>query len=178
MPFTPFHMGAGLAIKAVAGRHFSLLTFGAAQVVMDLQPLVGMLRGDADLHGISHTYAGAAVLGALVAVAAPVACNPILRRYNQEAKAMRLPWLASEDRISRPAAAVGAFVGTFSHVLLDSLMHADMQPLWPAAAANALLFKVDVDAVYNGCLYAGVLGLAVWLVRKYRKAGQESVLPR
>lgn len=94
MPFTPFHMGAGLAIKSVAGRHCSLLTFGAVQVAMDLQPLVGMVRGGADLHGVSHTYAGAAVLGSLVAVAAPVACNPILRRYNQEAKAMRVQWLA------------------------------------------------------------------------------------
>ena len=44
MPFTPFHMGAGLALKAVAGRHFSVLTFGIAQVAMDIEPLVGMLR--------------------------------------------------------------------------------------------------------------------------------------
>ena len=51
MPFTPFHMGAGLALKAMAGRHFSVLTFGMAQVAMDIEPLVGMLRGAAVLHG-------------------------------------------------------------------------------------------------------------------------------
>ena len=51
MPFTPFHMGAGLALKAMAGRHFSVLTFGMAQAAMDLEPLVGMLRGAAVLHG-------------------------------------------------------------------------------------------------------------------------------
>lgn len=55
MPFTPFHMGAGLALKAVAGRHFSVLTFGIAQVAMDIEPLVGMLRGAAVLHGPTHT---------------------------------------------------------------------------------------------------------------------------
>lgn len=58
MPFTPFHMGAGLALKAVAGRHFSVLTFGIAQVAMDIEPLVGMLRGAAVLHGPTHTYFG------------------------------------------------------------------------------------------------------------------------
>ncbi len=34
MPFTPFHMGPGTAIKAVTGRHFSLTIFGFAQVLM------------------------------------------------------------------------------------------------------------------------------------------------
>ena len=45
MPFTPRHLGPGFAIKALAGRHFSLLTFGVAQVTMDIEPLVGLIRG-------------------------------------------------------------------------------------------------------------------------------------
>lgn len=32
MPFMHLHMGTGLAIKALAGRRFSLLTFGIAQI--------------------------------------------------------------------------------------------------------------------------------------------------
>lgn len=71
MPFTPFHMGAGLALKAVAGRHFSVLTFGIAQVAMDIEPLVGMLRGAAVLHGPTHTY-----LGASTAVASAMGTAP------------------------------------------------------------------------------------------------------
>jgi hypothetical protein len=39
MPFTPLHMGPGLAVKAVMQRKFSLLVFGWSQVVIDLQPL-------------------------------------------------------------------------------------------------------------------------------------------
>jgi hypothetical protein len=38
MPFTPLHMGPGLAIKALAGHRFSILTFGIAQVAMDVEP--------------------------------------------------------------------------------------------------------------------------------------------
>ena len=44
MPFTPIHLGPGLAFKAIGGRHFSLMVFGGAQVLMDLEPLIGILQ--------------------------------------------------------------------------------------------------------------------------------------
>ena len=40
MPFTPLHMGPGIAVKAVLQGSFSLMVFGWAQIVMDIQPLV------------------------------------------------------------------------------------------------------------------------------------------
>ena len=76
MPFTPFHMGAGLALKAMAGRHFSVLTFGMAQVAMDIEPLVGMLRGAALLHGPTHTYLGAVPI-ALATAALAIASSAL-----------------------------------------------------------------------------------------------------
>jgi hypothetical protein len=45
MPVTPFHLGPGLAAKAVLGRHMSLTVFGLGQVAMDLEPGLRMLRG-------------------------------------------------------------------------------------------------------------------------------------
>jgi hypothetical protein len=44
MPFTPFHMGAALIVKPVTQKNFSLIAFGVAQVAMDIEPLIGMLR--------------------------------------------------------------------------------------------------------------------------------------
>ena len=67
MPFTPFHMGPGLAIKAVGGRHVSLLVFGFSQVAIDIEPLVRIIRGDAVLHGFTHTYLGATLVALLAA---------------------------------------------------------------------------------------------------------------
>ena len=53
MPFTLLHMGPGLAVKGFGGRYFSVLVFGIAQVAMDIEPLIGIIR-DADvLHGWS-----------------------------------------------------------------------------------------------------------------------------
>jgi hypothetical protein len=63
MPVTPLHMGPALAAKALCGRHFSLLVFGFSQVVIDLEPLIRIQRDDAVLHGFTHTYLGATLLG-------------------------------------------------------------------------------------------------------------------
>lgn len=78
--------------------------------------------------------------------------------------------------ISWPAAIAGAFVGTYSHVLLDSIMHSDMQRLAPLSEANALLHIISVGGLHLLCVLSGVLGalllLAVFLVR--RDAGVDS----
>jgi hypothetical protein len=62
MPFTPIHMGPGILIKAALQGGFSLMVFGWAQIVMDVQPLWVMLTGDGQLHGFSHTLIGASLL--------------------------------------------------------------------------------------------------------------------
>ncbi len=59
MPFTPLHMGPGLLIKAALQGSFSLMVFGWAQILMDLQPLFVMWSGAGRLHGFYHTYFGA-----------------------------------------------------------------------------------------------------------------------
>ena len=68
MPFTPFHMGPGLLFKAFLQGSFSLMVFGWAQIVMDIQPLLVLLTGQGHLHGFSHTYIGATLLGIVSAL--------------------------------------------------------------------------------------------------------------
>jgi hypothetical protein len=55
-------MGPGIAVKTLLQGSFSLMVFGWAQIVMDLQPLVVLITGDGHLHGFSHTYMGATLL--------------------------------------------------------------------------------------------------------------------
>ena len=164
MPFTPFHMGPGLAVKALGGRHFSVLVFGVAQVVIDIEPLIGMLRGSDVLHGWTHTYGGAALLGLLVMFIAPPICRPILHAWNQLLGREKLAWLASPEPLTRTAAASGAFIGTFSHVLLDSMMHADLQPYAPWLAGNGLLEVVSIATLHVFCVVTAVAGVAAWWI--------------
>ena len=163
MPFTPLHMGPGLALKALAGRRFSLLSFGVAQVAMDIEPLVGIVRGSAVLHGASHTYVAALVIAAAVAVVAPPICRPLLRRWNRELAACRLAWLAAPETLAPIPVIAGAFAGSLSHVALDSIMHADMSPLAPWSSANAWLGAISIDALNQSCIAAGLLGLVGWV---------------
>lgn len=167
MPFTPLHMGPALVIKAAASRHFSVLVFGIAQVAMDIEPLVGIIGGWNVLHGWTHTVLGATLIGIAVFLLARPLCNWILHRWNRELEHHKLHWLRSPEPITRTAAATGAFIGTYSHVLLDSIMHADMLPLRPWTAENALLGLMTIDTLYLACLVTGLAGVAIWFFIGY-----------
>ena len=162
MPFTPFHMGPALAFKAVSGRYFSVLVFGVAQVAMDIEPLVGMIRHADVLHGWSHSYVGATVIGILVMFLAPPLCRLILSRWNSELEHHGVGWLGSPAGIGWVAAASGAFVGTYSHVVLDSIMHADITPLSPWSRSNELLGIISISDLHIVCVATGVFGAAAW----------------
>ena len=171
MPFTPFHMGAGLLTKAAVGSRMSLASFALAQVVMDIEPGVRMVLGDATLHGWSHTWLGAAAIGAITVPLARPLAQRIVIRWNREVRHYGQAWLAVEDRVGWRSIAVGAFWGTLSHVLLDSLMHADMLPGAPFTQANPVLGLVAHDTVYDAMAVSAVVGALVWLLRKYRYRG-------
>ena len=64
---------------------------------------------------------------------------------------------------------VGAFFGTLSHVLLDSLMHHDIHPLSPFSQTNPFMGLVTHDGVYQACMIAGVLGIVGWLASQWAR---------
>ncbi|MDO3388500.1 hypothetical protein QWI17_21820 [Gilvimarinus sp. SDUM040013] len=155
MPFTPFHMGPGLLIKSVLRGAFSLMVFGWAQIIMDIQPLLVMLTGDGHLHGFSHTYLGASLLAVLAAVTGkPLAAIGLkILRVTPERKT-----------ITWPIAFVSAAIGSYSHVFLDSIMHADVQPWFPFRMGNPLLGLLSYDAIHWFCLGTALLGIALYVL--------------
>jgi membrane-bound metal-dependent hydrolase YbcI (DUF457 family) len=56
------------------------------------------------------------------------------------------------------ASFLGAYVGTFSHVVLDALMHADMRPWWPLSDENGLLAALSPEWLHLGCALAALAG--------------------
>ena len=169
MPFTPFHMGPGLAVKAVCGRHFSLMLFGFSQIAIDIEPLVHIIHGDNVLHGFTHTYVGATLVAPVALFVGRPLCQFLLKYWTPDPDSGFLHWLRGPRVISWPAAIAGAFVGTYSHVFLDSVMHADMHPLAPLSQANALLRAIPTGLLHVVCVLSGVAGMllliAVFLVR-------------
>jgi hypothetical protein len=165
MPFTPFHMGAGLLAKAVLDKRISLISFGMAQVLIDVEPGVSMLVGASNLHGWSHTIAGALCVGALTTAIAPWVIRRFVERWNVEVHHYHRPALCMTVCGWGPVA-LGAFVGTLSHLVLDAFIHADMHPLAPFAQSNPLLGMVAHDNVYALCALSAGVGMVCWLIRK------------
>ena len=165
-------MGPALAVKAVAPRHFSFLIFGITQVVIDSEAAVHLLRGDWPYHRFLHSYPGATLVAALTVVIGRPLLERALRLWNRLVGADRGTLLWIEPRISPVAAISGALIGGYSHVLLDSFVHSDMQPVAPLSDSNAALNALSIIDVYLVCLALGLLGGAAiaarWLWRRFR----------
>jgi hypothetical protein len=164
MPFTPFHMGPGLLIKSVLLRHFSLMVFGFSQVAMDIETLIRILRGDAILHGFTHTYLGATVIALISFLIGRPICQWFLNLRESDPNFPFVEWLFEPRVISKSSAIVGAGVGTYSHVLLDSVMHFDVRPFAPWIETNPLIEVISVRMLHLVCITSGMLGGILLLV--------------
>lgn len=130
------------------------MVFGWAQVIMDIQPLIVLLSGEGHLHGFTHTYIGATLIGAVTAVTGKYAAEFGLRIIGA---VHFLP-------ISWPVTVFSAFVGTYSHVLLDSLMHSDLEPFAPFLRDNPFLSFISVEVLHKFCLYSGMIGALLYFI--------------
>jgi hypothetical protein len=167
MPFTPFHMGPGIAFKALLRGSFSLMVFGWAQIVMDIQPLLVLISGTGHLHGFSHTYSGATVLALLSGLTGKYLAEIGLFILDIKSQwPVKIPWWV---------VFLSAFIGTYSHVALDSLIHSDVEPFYPFTKSNALLGILSVSTLHQLCIYSGLAGAALyysisWYLKKRNKA--------
>lgn len=155
MPFTPIHMGPGILIKSLLQGSFSLMVFGWTQIVMDIQPLIVLISGEGHLHGFTHTYIGAILIAIFAALTG---------KYLSEVGLKVLKISKNDNTISIVwwVVLLSAFIGSFSHVLLDSIMHSDVEPFFPFALDNQLLGLISVSMLHKVCLYSGLVGAAIY----------------
>jgi len=160
MPFTPFHMGIGIFTKAFLQGSFSLMVFGWAQIVMDIQPLIVLLSGEGHLHGFSHTYIGATLLAIFSAISGKYLSEfgLLIIGISKKSNPIKIAWWV---------VFLSAFIGTFSHVLLDSLMHADIEPFFPLSRDNALLGLLTTQQIHKICLYSGLVGAGLYYLIQF-----------
>lgn len=161
MPFTPFHMGPGLFIKALMQGSFSLMVFGWSQIVMDLQPLWVLIQGHGHLHGFSHTFIGGSLLAVLAALTGKYLSELGLKLMgiSHQEKPITIAWWV---------AFLSAFLGCFSHVVLDGIMHSDVEPFFPFNLMNPFLALVSVDSLHKICLYSGLFGAGLFYCIQWR----------
>jgi hypothetical protein len=151
VPITPFHFGPGAALHALAPQHVSFLAFCAANVLIDFESLYNLVNRRSPVHAFFHTY-----LGATLVALAVVCVFAALRRLSAR---IQLPDPLHWKALTYRQVAIGAALGAYSHVVLDSLMHRDITPLAPLSTANTLLGLVSLSALHWSCVVAGLLGL-------------------
>jgi uncharacterized membrane protein YeaQ/YmgE (transglycosylase-associated protein family) len=175
MPITPFHLGPAVVVKAVLRDKFSITIFGFSQILIDLQPLFSMLGADIALHGLSHTYLGATVIAIIAGFIGRPLCQFFLRWWNRHLSTTETSLLIVKENFSWSIAFSSAFIGTYSHILLDSIMHADLIAFYPLNIKNSLLGLVPIDTLHVVCFIAGIIGAVIYfgtpyfLKWKYRK---------
>jgi membrane-bound metal-dependent hydrolase YbcI (DUF457 family) len=158
LPFTPFHFGPGALVHTLAPRHVSFLAFAGANVLIDVEPLYYMLTDQDNLHRFFHTYIGATVATLLTFV--------LFAGALAAAKRIRLPDIFRWQALRLTPVAIGAALGAYSHIALDSIMHSDIRPLAPFSQANALYLLVSIDDLQYLCVLAAVAAAGVLAARK------------
>lgn len=160
MPFTPLHMGPGIVIKALLQGSFSLMVFGWAQIIMDIQPLVVLFTGEGHLHGFSHTYVGATLLAIISALSGKYLSEfgLIILKISKRQNPIQIGW---------KIVFISAFIGTYSHVILDSIMHADIEPLNPFSSHNALFKAISISLLHKFCIISGLVGAGIYYAVQY-----------
>ena len=168
MPYTPFHFGPGLLLKAALPERFSFLAFATTQVVIDLESWYYLTNGEPHPHRIMHTFVVGSLAGLATAVlvwAIALGVRRLLdRRADQLAIGKTLPVFRSE--VTLAGAALGGLLGGLSHALLDGVMHHDIQPLLPFTTANPLEGLIEWNALHSLCIVAGVIGFVGVLGRR------------
>jgi membrane-bound metal-dependent hydrolase YbcI (DUF457 family) len=151
MPFTPFHFGPGALLHAAAPRQVSFLAFCAANVLTDLEPLYYLATHQYPVHRFCHTIVGAGVIWLLT-------CG-LWALGLRLASRFSLPNLFHWQDLHYRPIAIGAGLGSFSHIFLDGLMHRDLRPWAPFSESNPWLGMVSYGTLQGVCLGAGILGL-------------------
>lgn len=156
MPFTPYHFGPALFIGVLLFPFIDLATIMVASVILDLEPLAVIIFDlQMPLHAFFHTYLGATI----VACALSVLVYPLRKYLNGIVSLFGLKQESSMKHI-----VLASFIGTYSHVLLDSFLYSEMNPFFPLLG-NPFVGLLGFGFVYNLCVVLGLVGLFIYLLR-------------
>ncbi len=163
IPFTPFHFGPVLFAKGCFPHRNWLTPFILANVFIDCEVLYCLRFSLHPIHGYCHTYIGGTLIGAFAAVVAYGGLRAVLHLAP-------VTWFTAIRTVSKRKlicdSAVSGLVGGISHVLLDSLMHRDMNPFWPFVNGNALAGIVGVGILHIVLAATGFFGVVLWILMR------------
>ena len=159
MPFTPFHFGPTLMLGLLL-RRISLPAILIGSVIADGEGFSVLFLGlDYPLHGYAHTFLGASIIAILLIIVLYLLRSPMEKVMDF----VRLP-----QQVTWPGLAIGSFIGTFSHVILDSFLYTDIKPFYPSNY-NPFYAFISSPFVYKTCTLLFVGGIIIYVILLIKK---------
>lgn len=160
MPLTPFHLGPGLLIGLLLFSFIDFPSFLVASIIIDVEPfLVLAFDIDSRVHGFFHSFLG----GTIVALLLAAVMNRIVKLGYLSSV---LEFFKLKQRSSLKKVVSASILGVYVHILLDSLMHSDIQPFYPFDW-NPILDSGVLSSlgVYVLCFWCFAGALVIYVVR-------------
>jgi len=155
MPFTPYHFGPAGFIGLLFKKRIDIPAFLLANVAIDIEPLIIMLRHLGwPHHRFCHTFIGATA----VAIALAAFLYPLRNLLKKIMHLFRLPYEPTYLKIL-----IWSILGAWFHIFIDSLTHWDMKPFWPSKA-RPLLHLIAYNDIINLCLAFWLAAIILLLI--------------
>ena len=171
MPITHFHIIAGVAVKSVFNKHFSWSIFALTNIIIDTEVIYYILTIGEASHKFFHTLIGSSIVALSCAIIGIPICERLLKFWNKnlqnEKSLEKLKWLSTDTNITIFSSFTGAFVGAYSHIILDSLMHFDVKPFEPFFS-KTFVGIISSDLLHILLVGLFFFGLIVFFVKKFK----------
>ena len=167
VPITPYHVIAGVAVKAISPKYFSWTVFVLANIAIDTEVLYYLITTGIASHRIFHTLIGATIIAIICASLGKYVCEIGLKALNYIIpNRISLLCFDRNTKINHTSAWSGAIIGAYSHIFLDSFVNIDMRPLFPFSDQNLLLGLISLQNMYYLCVSAFIIGIMIYFIKK------------
>lgn len=134
MPITPFHIGFPGLFSYFSPKKIDIFSAILGSIIIDIDFFLFLLIGT-PIHGHFHSFLGATIISIIL----------ILVIHNSQSLIIRIKkefrW---EIESNLKSISLGAFIGTFSHIIYDAFLYKEMEPFYPING-NSLYFCNDYN---------------------------------
>ncbi|MFX0186089.1 MAG: hypothetical protein ACFE95_23645 [Candidatus Hodarchaeota archaeon] len=162
MPFTPFHWGASVLFQALIIILDPVALF-VSSIAPDIEGITALFifpRLGLPLHGILHSFFGATILGLITGISSWASFKHFIPKILEITSTnLNLP------QYSLKISLLSAFIGTYSHIILDSPLYREMELFFPLKLGNPWYNIVPGNFVYFFCVFSFFLGISIFILR-------------
>lgn len=160
MPFTPFHLGPSSWIGLLLLKIFDFPALILSSIIVDVEPfLIIVFNLDYPLHGFFHSFLGGFIMA--------VVCALIIYSLKDWTKKITL-FLKISQESSFKKILWTSFFGVYLHVLMDSFLYKEMNPLFPLKG-NPFLGIFSSQQVYFFCVGSFLIGTVLYYIMFLKK---------